>query len=510
MPQGIIGLIPSSFAILIAIPLIAINGYKYYLNRNHIVFKKRYAFITNYEVIIALFNFTCYAWAYFLFWSNENSIFGDFMVFLNNTCMNLLKYCWIIRFFLLSYDLNLTNVLINYSWQSVLNPTDSNKNIKLDWYLQNKSKYNNFKWISKVLVPFLILTIFIDFMDTKLIAICLKYSHNTYQIINIVNIINILPSWIILFIIYYTIPTINDNFYISWELKYIIILIIVQLIGYSGVVLMSKIYSIKYNILSITVETVENILTKLCDVFLILISTYFVNKKVSYLIQNNKYKTKRLNINNNNDDHVYLSIDNNSDISINLIENKVSKIKHAETTIEFVKFLSVKDYFQCFADHIIKDLAINTLLAFIEIIQFQQYAQKHAIHDDNDDDDCKYDDESLFQTIKLYPGITKSQIVYQMNNDNDNIPYKLKCKAHKIFLKYIEYGSYYEVDINAEIREHVINIMMHKDDFLDEYSNNINIIIHLFEDIVNELFQIQISSFLRFKMSPQYHKCTLN
>ena len=50
---------------------------------------------------------------------------------------------------------------------------------------------------------------------------------------------------------------------------------------------------------------------------------------------------------------------------------------------------------------------------------------------------------------------------------------------------------------------------MHRDDFMEEYSRDVNEIIHLFEDIANELFQIQIWSFLSFKMTAQYEECKL-
>ena len=53
----VIDVINAIFCIVIAVPLISYHGYKYYLNRNHIVFSKRYAFITIIEVIFAVIKF---------------------------------------------------------------------------------------------------------------------------------------------------------------------------------------------------------------------------------------------------------------------------------------------------------------------------------------------------------------------------------------------------------------------------------------------------------------------
>ena len=43
--------------------------------------------------------------------------------------------------------------------------------------------------------------------------------------------------------------------------------------------------------------------------------------------------------------------------------------------------------------------------------------------------------------INFYSSIIKSQIVYQ-NNES------LKNKAHLLYIKYIEYGSNYEIDLD--------------------------------------------------------------
>ena len=56
--QQLFYLISGIFCLLIAVPLISYHAYKYHQNRYHVIYQKRYAFITIYENIIAIFKFS--------------------------------------------------------------------------------------------------------------------------------------------------------------------------------------------------------------------------------------------------------------------------------------------------------------------------------------------------------------------------------------------------------------------------------------------------------------------
>ena len=123
------------------------------------------------------------------------------------------------------------------------------------------------------------------------------------------------------------------------------------------------------------------------------------------------------------------------------------------------------------------------------MVQFEKYVAKYV---QNNDDDEKYNDDRNKNQIQnnndhvqdekhnkttngwhcdveFYSSMIKSGIVY-LNSKNDNIDAisSLKYKARLLYLKYIEYGSNYEIDLDFNVRQCIINIMEISDEW-DEY-----------------------------------------
>eukprot|EP01084_Bolivina_argentea_P257444 433744_1 len=167
--ENVVVLTTSAFCILIAVPLLLYHGYKYYLNKGNVIFYKRYASITICEVMLAVIKFildgtALFVIAMFVSTNNDDSVYNlkmipDLMVTIANIPLDFITYLWVIRFVLLSFNLNFTNVMLNYKWQHIINPNDAIQDSKLLWYQNNKSRFNNISWLAKLLCPVVIIQI---------------------------------------------------------------------------------------------------------------------------------------------------------------------------------------------------------------------------------------------------------------------------------------------------------------------------------------------------------------
>lgn len=537
---NIFALINGCFCIFIAVPLLMHNGYKYYLNRNDAIFIKRHSYITVIEVVTAIIKFLLngsQCIIIFLTTGKSNTYYlnyvPDTLQTLANICYDIINYLWLIRFFLLSFDLNMTNLFLGYEWQRIINPQNIKQDSKLLWYLAKKASYGNWKWVSRLFLIVLVICIINDCIASQLAyKYILSSSDDTYNYIQEIGFGTTAVPQLILVIIYFTIPKVRDNFYISGELKRIfMVFILYWMIFGSQVIGLFVGTSTRMNMYF----SIDALCIYICDLIVVMITTYWVNMKVSKLVMNKGIKLKhskafiRGNYDQLNIAHSYVGLNHSvldSGQTVSRTTSYIQCVEKAESTMQFVKFLADRDKFNLFVIHIVRDLSINQLLAFVEIIQYQQYIYQKLIINSNDDNysndgDAGNDDtdkhieneNGLFRRVKFYGNITESWIVYQYeptkrgefgSNDNEMV-YLFKCKAHKLFLKYIEYGSFYEIDIKQSIRIAVITLLEHPD-FLDEDDWNMLMLLRLFENIAEELFQSLVGSFIRFKKSKQFQK----
>merc|ERR1719229_1042 len=100
----------------------------------------------------------------------------------------------------------------------------------------------------------------------------------------------------------------------------------------------------------------------------------------------------------------------NTDIRSLLLLNS-HKDNNDMNVMEYSKFRHILingDTFQMFMMYLSKELSMQFLFAFIEIIQFQRYVWKLRSDLDIDDDFG----DSLFQNIRFYSNMVKSHIVF--------------------------------------------------------------------------------------------------
>eukprot|EP01084_Bolivina_argentea_P122474 217022_1 len=179
--------------ILVYLPLLIYYGIKYYLHKNHVALKQRYASITIIELIL-----TCIL---SVIMAIELLYFSDELYVIWAVCATLLFSCWVWRYWLITFDIKWNILMSNEQWMSVINPSLSNK-IKSTFIVRNKNTLGNIRWISyHILIPWNILWFI------YIIIIVIKYNKNI-TIIILLAFEEWIP-WILLFGIYCNLPEIG-------------------------------------------------------------------------------------------------------------------------------------------------------------------------------------------------------------------------------------------------------------------------------------------------------------
>eukprot|EP01084_Bolivina_argentea_P257353 433579_1 len=124
-----------------------------------------------------------------------------------------------------------------------------------------------------------------------------------------------------------------------------------------------------------------------------------------------------------------------------------------------------------------------------------------------DQDEYKQQQQMHHQRINFYSNIPKSFIVFDYqpkgNNEMNEIEI-LKRKASELFLKYIQYGATYEIDVTMQLE--IVNIMENEEYFIEEYDNNTFKLSHIFDGVIDQLLESLVDCFVRFKDTKQYQQ----
>ena len=520
----------------IYLPLTICYGIKFYANRNHVALKQRYSFITILEILFSSIYFilNCAANIRALLINDNDSNETDkyyinfIITSLIEICFTFIFSCWIWKFWLIMFDLKWILSINNQQWIYIINP-NSIQLIHKGWFLSNKHKYGNIKWIRKhFIIPWNLIWSIISLIGNYFMIECTNSNLwciiPTYTYYGLFLIFNTWFSWIILFFIYCKIPSFQDEFYILNELKRLIF--IMSIMGIDQILMVIPLNSF-ISLSSAVIWKIHYFIQQTTLMLIIMISTRWVMRKLKKIINVKKTRHNYKGIKMKSQDIHSMLINSSitSDYNNHNNYNNMDRYKKADDN-ELKYIFKNHDTFELFMMYLSMELSMEFLLAFVEIIQYQRYVWKLR-HDIDINTDNFID--SLFQTIKFYPTIVKSYIVYCDDGDNDNCNdnnkynddrssvilynsgYKrnqhliknLKIKAHKIFKKYIEYGSEYEAILTSCAHDKICNIMGN-DDWIYDKKININHVLKLFDHVTDELFILLLDSFNRFQDTLQY------
>ena len=160
-----------------------------------------------------------------------------------------------------------------------------------------------------------------------------------------------------------------------------------------------------------------------------------------------------------------------------------------------------------------KDFCMNILLGFVELISFQQWLSKEMENNNIITYNAAYSKGSLFKTIGLTDAIPETLIVAKRKlaedeeiTEEENLAIPAKKACYDLFEKYIEYGSRYEVNLRTDTRQEYIELMMDKNDWMEDDSISLRDILYIFDAAVNECYVLMLDSCLRFEKTPIYHE----
>ena len=152
--------------------------------------------------------------------------------------------------------------------------------------------------------------------------------------------------------------------------------------------------------------------------------------------------------------------------------------------------LSDEQKFEQFVQWMYGEFSSETILAFIELVQFKEFMMNEI---KNEGVECKW---------RFYENIPKSSIISSLKtkeiaqtgveNQRDNEYRKI---AHRLYAKYIKIGTELEVNISALLRDKYEDL----DD--NNWQIEINELHNTFDEVIEEMFMLMLQSFVRFESS---------
>ena len=135
--------------------------------------------------------------------------------------------------------------------------------------------------------------------------------------------------------------------------------------------------------------------------------------------------------------------------------------------------------------------SMEIVLYCIEIMQFQQYIQRHL-------------DSVMINGVTHieFPDIPNSEIID--DDIEDTLIQNVKTKANKLFEKYIEAGTSFEINISGTMRDALTDTIGDLNELQSNESIDLKELYTIFEESVQEMMTLQSISFERFKQSEAF------
>eukprot|EP01084_Bolivina_argentea_P158254 275693_1 len=486
------------------LPLILYHGSNYYKNKNHIALKQRYANITITEIICCIIYITSWN-AYEIFsnyncFDNPNDTFWQIIYFILSATIQIfetfLYALWILRFWMIRFDMKFSiasigekDEFINKHWQQIIDPY-SIESSKYKWYINKKMTLGNIRWMIKYfMLPWMIFWVLFTCSSMYSAQCFTPICNIMYQVTGIGYMFDGAFTWILLYIIYFTIPKFQDCFFISDELKRLMIIYVIITMNEIMLPVASYFFETKLQL----IRSVYVLTQVTCMTATSLISTWWVlnNLKRINIVCDNYRRNGKIK------HRTYTK-----ELLLNSIANEFDTMQARQLK----QILMDCHLFEVYIKYLSKELCIQYIIAFIEMIQMQQYIMKCDVIGHEIDE--KYQ-QSLAQNIGFYPDMVRSFVVFgdEMNDckwDNEQKVYTLKIKSDKLIDKYIINGAQYQINIFSN---NTLNKML---DDLDNLQNiNVNEILYLWDQITKRLFLFLLDGFPRFQSTLQYSKLNL-
>lgn len=375
----------------------------------------------------------------------NNEILGIITIFSSVISAFYIVYILFIKNWMLFYKFKWTFYTMQYQWIHIINSQLSqNKEYKENWFIKNNHKYGNLKYISKL---FGIIYVIYTFITAILYAIASNSNIDTITIPRLIaSIFQLITLPIIGGLYYYLVRKTpknnfgNDKYFIHSECKIHSKLLLLA-------VLSTVIGTILWNIINdgkqYEIVVLSNLFTNLCLFLMIYISTMYLYNKY---VQENKVQFLQL-------------IDHK-----NIIEFE-NDILCSENALNALMMLLSREY------------AMEILLSFIEFHQYQLYIMNKL----------EMNKEEIQHSFninlnELPSNIPDSEILLSCP-DNE------KLMAYKLYKKYIEIGSEYQINIASNTKERLESQLSdrNKDLFINDSNISLKDLLLLYQPCKEEM-----------------------
>ena len=387
-----------------------------------------------------------------------------------------LSFTVITKNWMIYYKYKWTYYTLQYQWQQHINSAITKEQ---NWFIAHNKTYGNLHYFSKMYGLFCISSFILTLIPALITVI--KHFNTIALIIATILILSTLGPLILIYIIivrktpsFYD----DDEFKIHWESKIhskLLALFIIILTIFDTFLIVFGIKGIK------KVSIIGLPFVSLPFIIMIYISTVVVSRK-------NEIK--------------YLSL-----------TDRISEGHDVKTNSISLDMIFVNEAaFHLFMTYLSKEYSMEVLLSIIEFQQFQDYLISMS---DSDNVDIL---QSLKQ-IKFYSNMVQSEIIQTTkrsldglsNSDSDQKvqiqinTHSAKINAHKLYIKYIKWGSEFEINIGSIPRLQLKN-QLDSLDILLETDLSINDLILLFEDAKSDQLKLLRHSLNRFRYLDEFDK----
>eukprot|EP01084_Bolivina_argentea_P139994 246225_1 len=514
------------------LPLTMYYGYKFFLNRNFQVLKKRYSYIACIEIILVIISFIFTGMViladYFL-----NVYLRNIAYYTSILVQYCILYCWVWRFWLLFFDVKWLNESLNVEWKRLINP----KIGKVNFFIDRRHDWGNKRWVLKRIL----IIVFI----ASAIVIGLRYKFDFAEIEDrewygeIPYLIFFFTPFITLGIILWKIPNFDDNIFIVREMKAVTFVLFFIIFSWFMQEMVESTHENDENI-NIAVDAIFYIVIETCNFICILITTAYVMNKVKLLLNEQQQSIYLGNSVQNPQTALTDEMAEYIQLNDDLIELQVDKNKDDENEISLFQVLSHAKAFDLLVNHVAKEFSIECLLSYVEFIQFKQYMYNHlklnysieeikqkslqlfeAIHDrkgsfsKTEIDVNIYNPNDInslsFERIKFPSNVPRSHLIYEddINFETNNFKDRSKYKIYKLYCKYVKVGCELEINVSHRTRNALSSMIDHLDIWMNDnkYQDLDSIfLMHIFDKSIVQMIDLLKSSFSRFRQSNQFAK----
>ena len=416
---------------MILFPVILIGICKFGRNSSKIPIKLRYPKLT----IVTIVYFLLYCLSHSMYYMIQcgtpvNKFYSNFANFMFPPLL-LIPVCLLtLRLTLVHYKINVIYDISTISWKQILSKNCLNNK-------SNKSKVKNkVKQKSKKLFKiFIIYAIFGTAVDVAITYIFIMFGVTHSQIVCAVLLFPLL-GWLGYMKSGHVSPVIRDLYYVKWEESWIIF--------YAGMAFI--LYGIFHGIMSNIIHKYRNIFDIISitgtDISLLFICTTMTTgllnkiKRISYTkVMTNTPKL----MNNNSVKNFYKEFAFLQTTMSNQDLNAIRESKHMGMTKLLRNLVNSDDGFQLYTEHMFSEYTIESILSFIEFVQWLNLHDEH-----NDTSEYHYE--------------LCGEIPLSFINGNDEFTWFDKIQY--LYDKYIKEFCEYQINVPYNIRieyEHLIN-----------------------------------------------------